>query len=271
MSFGEITFYVVLLLLSIHVLIKFFQNDFFKSSEEDRIYFEKQKKRLSNDLLYDPASGTRFSLEEANEKGITVLDNLNRIKTDDELEEFYSGNGLEIEIISNYLKRTNYYSLKFSNKQIKILENIITFKNYSDWSYSKAFSFEKDSYFIFFPNVQIGKEEKSYDDNQTMFWLNIDNQKGNYFLREKAIIEEIFDFFRKDDDLNLKKYECFTFEKSPNILLLNRILKHFEGLKNLEIEIYKGNLFIKTLKLTTFEDFKKLEFIIKEFQLRNKF
>src|SRR5690606_5646794 len=105
--------------------------------------------------------------------------------------------------------------------------------------------------------------QDDYKESHLMFWKKVKNTNGHYFLREKSSTEKIFDKFRNDDDLQLKDYESYTFKRSYDLIQINRLLKNFENQKNLEIEIFNDNLFVKTMNLANKEDILKIENVLK--------
>ncbi|MFN3755179.1 hypothetical protein [Flavobacterium sp.] len=262
MSFGEIVFYLAITGIIIVIINKSF---FGKSDRDYKVYQENLKSRLNDDMIYDPETGVKMTLEQA-EKGAWIEnDNLSRIKSKEEIEKYFDGSERVIEDIANILKTEEFKSIKLSNKQVEVLELTQILSKYDDWSYSSAFKINEND-IIIFPEVHIhsrGKGTISFTGNQIMFWLKIHNTFGHYFLREKETHEKIFDFFRNDDDFKLSNFEVFSIVQSKNILSVLTILERFSHLKNIEIELQNDNLFIKTTNEPSILEFNSLFDLIK--------
>jgi hypothetical protein len=260
MKIGEIVFYIVIFLIVINLLSKLF-----KKSESEKEYERKLKESLSDEFLYDPETGAKFTLEQA-ENGTWIRhENYERIKSSEEIETYFEGSEKIVEEISNYLKSKNYKPKKLSNSQIEVLENTKLLEKYSDWSYSNSFSFNEGKSFVFFPEVHIDQINRNinFRGHQIMFWTKIDNNFGHYYLREKELSEKFFDLLRNDDDFKMDGFEVFTISENKNIIQIINILKNFERETGIEIEINKDNLYLKTLKGPNLESFICLEDKIK--------
>ncbi|WP_225000405.1 hypothetical protein [Cesiribacter sp. SM1] len=91
-------FFYSLCLLAVFFIIRYPFINKKEKEEEDKI-----KERLKDEAIYDPVTGARMSLEEA-ESGLYIAnDNLERIKPDDELEKYYNVQEVEYEKIKNYI------------------------------------------------------------------------------------------------------------------------------------------------------------------------
>lgn len=257
MAFGEIVFYLLISGIVIHLLYKFL---FEKSQKEYNEYEKNIKLRLNDDKIYDPETGVKMTLEQA-QKGTWIKnDNFSRIRTEEEIDTYFDGVEKEIEKIANNLKSRNFKHTKISNKYIKVLEKTHMLSKYDDWTYYNAFNLNDDDK-VLFPEVQYhyrGKGTSSFTGIQIMFWLKIEDIGGHYFLREKETHEKILDLFRRDDDFKFGNFEVFTIIKSTNIKKIISTLSPFEKLKNIEIEIRNNDLFIKTTNQPNISEFNKL-------------
>ena len=257
MVLGEIVFYIVIILIVVVLIGKIF-----KQSDEEKEYDRALKESLNDEFIYDPETGTKLTLEQAESGNWISHNNLNRVKSKEEIERFYFGREKDAEILINHIKVSGYEYKKLTESQIEVLEKIKIFEKYDDWSYSNSFSFDNGKNFVFFPAVEY-KTESIFNESKIMFWIKNDNLTGHFYLREKTNFESITDLIRNDDEIKLDDYECFTYKKSNNILNVIRVLELFENEKELEIEINEGNLFVKTLKFPNIEDFLRVEKIIK--------
>lgn len=234
-----------------------------KTTEEQE-YDRKLKESLKDEYIFDPETGMKITLEEAESGHWLAHDNEYRTFPEEDFDKLLTEDERIAEVATNYLKESKYYSrIELTDQQFKIIENTKILNRYDDWSYSNPFKFNGG--FVILPAPELHGTtyyDEDYKESHLMFWKKIKNSNGHYYLREKSVVEKIFDKFRKDDDLTLKNYECFTFKKSLDILKINRLLENFENEKGVEIEIHNDNLFIKTLRLVNKEDIIRIEKIL---------
>ena len=228
--------------------------------EENRL-----KESLADEFIYDPETGTKLTLEQAESGHWIAHNNVNRIKDSKEIEQFYYGNEREVEELKNYIKRTGYINKKLANSQVELLEKTEMLSKYDNWSYSNSFINDNGNCFVLFPAVEIigNRHQPGYYESQIMFWIKDEQLSGHFYLREKTNFETLTDTFRNDDDIKLDNYESFTIKKSNNILYIIRLLNFFKDELELEFEIYDDNLFIKTLCFPNLEDYLRIEKNIK--------
>lgn len=253
MGLEEIVFFGLLAL----VLIKLIFIGFEKSKEEleeERILNES----LADEFIYDPVSGKKITLEQAESGNWEGDFNLNRIKSEEEIEKFYFGQEKETEKIINTIKTKGYEFKRPTSSQVSFLEKSAIFKKYDDWTYSKSFSKDGGKSFIIFPNVSLitnnGRHLSNFNEEQMLFWIQKNTISGHSFFRKKTVAKAVVNL--------LKNYECITFKKSNNISSLITILNLFDKELGLEIETNEGNLLIKTLKAPSMEDFFRIEKVI---------
>ena len=261
MKFGEIVFYLLITLTVMYGCYKFYRS----MTKAEREYNNDLRERLKDELIYDPETGTRITLEEAESGHWSPHSNPNRIKTQEEIDTYYFGNEKEEEELVNHVKAIGYESTKLSESQIEFLEQSKILSKYDSWSYSNSFTFNNGENFFFLPNVVYNgrRNQSGYNESQIMLWIKNDNLTGHVYIREKTNFEAITDLVRNDDEIKLHNYETFVFKKSLNTFHLIKTLRLFETEKDLEIEIIDGNLFIKTLKYANLNDFLKIEKIVK--------
>jgi hypothetical protein len=257
MELGEIVFYICISLIILYQINKFL----FYETDEQKEYNRKLKESLKDEHIYDPETGAKLTLEQAESGHWITHDNEFRTLTETELKNLPTERIRQAEIALNYLRGSReYIKTKLSEEQLNTLEKTKTLNGYDDWSYSNSFEFDKGV--VLSPSVQLNGTI-NYEESHLMFWVKVNNINGHYFFREKSSSEKFLDLLRNDDEIKLSDYECFTFKKSHNIILIKNILKNFENEKKLEIEINNKNLFIKTTKLVNLEDIKRVEKIIK--------
>lgn len=223
---------------------------------------KKTEKKNVDSFLYDPKTGTKFLIEQADEK-IDTYD-VYKIKLDEELENFDDDERI-IEEISNYLKKSNYKITKIDKAQIACLKKTIILSKYSDWDYKESFKFCQNN-LLFFPKVDLNPNSRhSFSSYQIMFWLEVPNINGYYFLKPLEFHEKILNLFSKKSTINVDGFAIFELKQSHNIHLLNSILEIFKNEKNIEIEIKNDNLFVKTNNKPSLTDFERLLNKVKNF------
>lgn len=149
---------------------------------------------------------------------------------------------------------------------METLEDTYLLSKYSDWSYTNAFSMSENE-IVFFPHVSIygeGKGSISFTGHQILFWLKIKDIFGHYFLKEKQLSDTITDFISNDSEFKFGDFKVYTIKSSKNRLQILTMLKPYETLTNVEIEIHNDNLFIKTTDGPTVSGFEALFNTIKK-------
>ncbi|KUJ61964.1 hypothetical protein AR687_10425 [Flavobacteriaceae bacterium CRH] len=261
MEFGEIVFYIFIALIFIHLSIKFL----FTKTEQEKEYERKMKESLADEFIYDPETGAKLTLEEAESGNWITHDNPNRIKSEEELDKYYSGREKEAEELTNFIKSNGYEFTKLTDSQIGFLEKSKILSKYDYWEYSNSFTFSSEKHFIFFPGVSYYNEhhQPGYNESQIMFWINDPNLSGHVYLRDKTSFEAIADAIRNDDEIKLNNFETFIYKKSNNMIALIKTLQLFDDEKELEIEVIEGNLLFKSMKFVNRTDFLRMEKIAK--------
>jgi len=251
----------------IPVFLVFILIRIFKDYQKEKIENAEIKKRLESPLLYDPVTGTELTLEQA-EKGTFIdHDNYNRTRTQKELDQYFDAPDRVIEEIANYLKINDYSKCSLDDEQSPILDTISITGKYNTFDCQRCYENLKSNFLVLFPRVYIESTRQRVGINgfQIMFWVSTTNLDGHYYMRPKTKTEGILDKIRNDDPFDIEDFEIFPIKETENILPLIRLLKRFEGLEDIEIEVKENNIFVKTLDEPTLEKFLKLEYIIKTF------
>lgn len=262
MGFGEIVFYIFITLIIINLLHKFF----FTKTEKEKEYEKKIKESLADEFIYDPETGTKLTLEQAESGHFLAHDNANRIKSEEELEKYYYGREKDAEELVNFIKSNGYEATKLTDSQIDFLEQSKILSKYDNWSYSNSFTFNSGKDFMFFPDVLYynNSHQLGYGESQIMFWINDLDLSGHIYLRDKTNFEAIADNIRNDDEIKLNNFETFIFKKPNKMIALIKTLQLFDDEKELEIEVIEGNLLFKSLKFVNRTDFLRMEKIMKQ-------
>jgi hypothetical protein len=255
----------VVIIVGIVIVFFFWKIMTFESKSETE-EIKRLKESLADEFIYDPETGTKITLEQAESGHWIPHNNLDRIKDSDEIEQFYHGPEKEAEELKNYIKKNGFTYKKLTNKQLELLEKTEILSKYDDWSYSSSFLNDKGNCFVFFPAVEINtsRHQLGYHESQIMLWIKDEQLSGHYYFREKTSFETLIDLFRNDDEIKLDNYESFTIRKSNNIRYIIKLLNFFKDEKELEFEICDDSFFIKTLSYPNMEDYLRIEKIIKK-------
>ncbi|OED35735.1 hypothetical protein AB832_06145 [Flavobacteriaceae bacterium (ex Bugula neritina AB1)] len=259
MEIGEIVFYVAIgsaVIYQASRLYKFI----FKETEDQQEYESKLKESLADEYIYDPETGARMTLEQAQSGHWIAHNNESCIMSEKEIDSLYTEEEKDAYRTINYLISSKKYKRqKLTSEEVNCLEKTKILGKYKDWSYSDSFGIKYYNGILLIPSVSYGDNDS---ESQAMFWLKLNTDLGHYYLREKSSVEKLFDLIRNDDELRLANYESFTFKRTENLIVVNDLLKNFEGLKGLEIEFMNNNVFIKNTKVFNYKDVKKIEDVL---------
>ena len=238
-----------------------------RKTKKEKLYEQYLEESLEDEYLYDPETGAKITLEQAESGHWISHDNEFKTIDNSEFEKFQTTEDKEALKALNYLiSESEYRKTTLSEEQIQILESTRILSKYDNWSFSNSFKLEFCNGFVFTPTVELHgntRHQEDFIESQLMFWVISKHDLGHYYLREKKISEKVFDIIRNDDELKLDNYESFTYKKTTNLLHITQILKSLEGQKSLEIELLNNNIFIKTLNLLHLDDILRIEKILK--------
>ncbi len=136
---------------------------------------DKYRKNLEDEFLYDPATGKKYTLEEAQTTGFPA-ENLNRVKTDEEIEASFTDEEKEAEYARNFLRRKGYKVVENeSEEEVSRFENISWWESYLEVYPDTIFRISSTSYLYF---VQVtytttgfkGKTD-TLTETQLMLWV----------------------------------------------------------------------------------------------------
>lgn len=240
-------------------------------TKEEKEYEAKLKKSLEEEYIIDPETGVKLTLEQAESGHWIAHDNEFYTKSDEEIASLLTEKEIEQEKVLNYLRESKEYrKTKFSEEDLLILESTKILNKYNDWTLSIIFKIAYLDGVVFFPFVVINDRlpayfSNDYKEKQMMVWIRLNKDLGHHYFREKSVIEKFIGIWNKNNT-HLKGYEVYTFEKGENTIELIRLLKNFQGIKGLEIEILGENLLIKNLKHVNSFEFFKIESILKKWK-----
>ena len=134
----------IIILTLLGILFGYF---FIKPNEEEEREKREVEKRFEDELIYDPFTGTKLTLEEA-EKGISIdkLSEERRVKSSEEIELNFDDDGKEVEYFLNDLAENGFLSVKSVDPIITLLEKTDCINGYSDYMISDLYQYESSSF-----------------------------------------------------------------------------------------------------------------------------
>jgi hypothetical protein len=197
---------------------------------------KKLSKKLEEDeLLFDKLSGQKFTVEEA-EKGVTLVAmDLNRIKSDDEINETYSGFELEKELVINNLKKEGY---KITEQPVNFEELIggsAILTGTLNWSWAEEDIFELSPF-----NFLILSCVTAYDKNNYWIVLLIIETERNWGHYLATPITEVERWALKKQDEAVKVipgYKVDILSAGEGEPAFTEMLEAIPGLANTSFEV----------------------------------
>ena len=254
----EIIIFIMFMTLLAWVLLRKTDEDKENEEEEKRL-----EKSMEDEHIYNPITGTKMTLEQAESGHFIQHDNEFYTIPDKDLHKYFSIKEKELAYILNYLKGERGYSFNtFEKQELHVLNSCQTLSSYKRWNFKYAFSSTKHPITII--PIEVVKEyfskRRVYEESfsQIFIIIQLKFETGHYYLREKTTAEKLSDLIRTDDELKSKRYECFTIQKSENTILLMNILKKIDTYSGLEIEFIDNKLLLKSDKNMTFDETIKL-------------
>jgi hypothetical protein len=242
----------------------------FKGTKADQEYERRIKESLADEYIIDPETGARLTLEEAESGHWIQHDNEYNTVSEQEIDKLHTEEQKDAERAINYLRKSKEYrKYRFTESELKILENTKILSKYDDWGYSDSYKIEFCNGYFLMPAVVLidkvpGYFDTTYNESHIMAWIKLKVNLGHYYLREKTATEKFFDIFKNDDDdIKIKGFESFTFKRSENILKLNDILNKLREAKGVEIEFFDNNIFLKTQKFINVDELLLIEKLVK--------
>lgn len=252
MSLGEIAFYAAI----VAILIVLFSKVVTFAFKNEKEYNSAMRDRLKDPYLYDPESGTLFTIDQVGKGSPDSEFNEYKIQNIKQQIPYFTEKEIIVEEIPNLLKSLHFQEIRLTQKQIKTLNRIESLSKYDDWRYNTSFDIGNGN-IVLFPSFQ-HRGKTDFSNSKILFWLKVPLIGGHYFLREKETIEKVFDLLRNDDEFNFGNFEVFSIKSTKNRIHLLRNLDPFQDFENIEIEIKNDNLFIKTTDDISVGSFEKL-------------
>ena len=244
------------------ILLTYFINklSLFKSKAE-KAEEERLEASMEDNMIYDPETGTKITLEQA-ESGQWIPDNdFDRLKEIEKLTDEVKKN---LRLVTNEMRTNNDFKpSELSNEQLDFLDGSELLNSYDDWSYSSVFQFSKGLVIMICieEEGEYSYHSEDYYETQIFYWLDIKDCKGHYVFTEKSFAEKIFDRFKVDDEIVVDHYECHTIESSPYPQSVIDIMSCFSRNKGFVIEVDRNYLLFKSRRAACLEDFETMKSI----------
>lgn len=223
-----------------------------------------EKRLLEIEKIYDPDSGLSLTLEEIENQTFINHDNLDRIKSEKEIEKYYHGEEVEKEKIRNFLIKNSFKTSEVNDELFCELISFNFFKQYIHKSI--RYKYEKNNLFITFPQIgkllllESGIDNYHYDDI-LMVTKKLDFDGGHQVLLPFSNIENRAN--KNQFHLILNNFGVYEIIKSKNDLKTIRILKIIDTLKGYYYAEIKNNLFIIICHDINIKDAKKFLSVVK--------
>lgn len=218
---------------------------------------EKTEVEFEDDLLYDPETNSKITLEQA-ESGIWLVkdEGHDRIVPESEIEANYPEYRKEWRRIQNLLIENGYMSQDFTHEGEAKLRQLVILRNYSERHFGMPYvGPEGTAIFELDVRETIGRQKT----NNQMLMANkqLEDDFGHYVFTPKTVADRLYDFVEDDDFVFIEGYETHQVSATENVLKLNRLLKIFGTTEAVfEIEIDKDEIFLKHSRLPNVADTK---------------
>lgn len=215
--------------------------------------------RLDDEFYYDGESGQKLSLEELESNEIIIdVAQLNRIKTEEEINTFFQDEEREKELLLNSFKRKGFTYLDLTEEEIDLLSKTLLLSQYDNWTYTRPFLHEGKKIRVVFVKVENyfsnGKYGGSHNFNQLFYWVQNKNLSGHIYFREKSTIDKFVGLFERQDELVINE---FLGTAIIPVATQHKTIESLSGLldfTDIDIEQIKENVFVKTQKLSSLEE-----------------
>jgi len=159
---------LIALLAVVAIVILYLRKDYNAENKE-------HLKSLEDEYLYDPETGEKFTLEEVESKGFPTA-NPNRIKSQEEIETYFTEEEMEIEFAKNYLRKKGYKVLELeSEEEVSRFENINWWDNYEEVYSDTIFKINDNCYLYFvqvtYTSIGFKGSRNILSEVQLLLWL----------------------------------------------------------------------------------------------------
>lgn len=220
--------------------------------------------KFEDDLLFDPETNSKITLEQAESGNWPVNEDPNRIIPAEEINSFHSeSNKLEVRI-GNYLKQQKFLKCNFDDELQDAIDSMVILTKYSSWSCDDLFV-AADGSCIFELSILAPIGRNSFDGKTVMAMKYLGSDSGHYVFAPKTLADRVYDWVEPKENIEIPGYETHEIVRSRNVLQLIRSLEQFGKMAaRFEIEVIADKLFFKFDRDKSLEDVKLADEILKK-------
>lgn len=247
---GTVAFIFFLIIAFLVISSLFFsENKPKKVINKDVIDFKKEDV-IEEGMLFDPETGCLITLEQA-QSGVWDINSCKKI-------DFPNQDKVQFKQVVEYFKKLNFKQIKQNyaedseNEYYKIsdlFQDCQILQKYENWFCSEIFEINSHCWLIIL-NVSY----KNINEEQILYFLDKTKSTGHYHFLEDNLENRLLKLLHPEKDLILDNYITNSIEKSRFTLENKAILSKINGYKNLDIELFKGKILIKSKKIICIED-----------------
>ena len=218
---------------------------------------EEIEDQLEDGFLILPETGEKVSVEQVLNNDPVLYYESNQEFTHEELErsDNYS---LDVFKLLDYLNTSELYdSIKVSEVEETILDKLLLTRGYDQEELYNYNRFNSNHRFCTLGLGQYDHDNESWSsENRVLFWLQIENTRGHYYLRKENLGDKLYKLFRKKDENRIDGIDVYQLGKKGNLKPLKEELSGLISRFDVEIEIVQNQMFVLCQEYTSFSDFK---------------
>ena len=242
---------------------------YIQSARDMKAYRESQRrldKRLADESIIEPETGAKLMLEQA-EAGQWIYSGPVKQKyTEEEISNLDTPEEKEAYRTLNHIAASDLYKpSSLRNEDIDFINASRMFAKYNSWAYVSAFELTHRPGKLIIPTVCIRSQtayQDDFEESQLLFWIYLEHDYGDYHITEKTTAQKLARLLSKSKGLVTKNYNVEVLRESPSLVRTLQLLKVFEDVKSLEIDLLEHNLLVKTTRAINPADLVKLEELI---------
>jgi hypothetical protein len=163
---------------------------------DKRIAYKKSEKLPEDDeMLFDAETGTKFSVDDVRDDSVVIDSDIDRIKTDEEIESNYHSGEIQIEKTKNYLRKKGLRSFKLEeHEDPEFLNELSVFHHYTQLYFDTCFQISERKVLVFVQvtyEITSGEGSGIYTETQLLFWYKSHNSNGHLSTSEELFIDEL--------------------------------------------------------------------------------
>ena len=230
-----------------------------EEKKQKELIKEKQKAWINDDLIYDPETGAKITLEQAQSGVWDLPSEEEKAKHEKEQKVFLNEQGIEAGRLFELLKEKGFKAKKLNDEQIEFLEQSSLLTQYDDWGYTECF-INNDEVVVFSPYVKLKKLH--YEESQLMVWAKVNHASGHYYMEPQNIANKLLGSLLNKEEIKVENYSVYTIKKGFDVANAKKILEKFSNEKGLQVELNNNNMLIKTFVTPNRKDFERIEKLI---------